>query len=469
MECPDVAAATVAAVPDCMGDKRLVAYLVSAGLEVTVPLDAIRAHAASKLPHYMMPRNFVVLDRLPLTPAGKVDVGALPPLVDANQGCGFEEPQTQVERVLAEIWRETLKRDAISLDGDFFEIGGNSLAAAGLFARIEKRLRAKLPLSSLFKAPTLRQLAALVTSHQEQNLNGSGEWSPLVTIRATGQRPPLFLVHAMDGEAWYCNLLSAHLPADQPVYGFQSAGLKDNRAAAETIEGMAKSYVASMRSVRPHGPYYLGGYSAGGVVAYEMAQQLVHMGEQVGGLILLDSAIVEPIGMLMRSHQYRRAAALAIRVPIWSLIELMRSGWQVFLADKLDGFSRRMNILVYKRKIERGNSPGSLKMKDAFMKALLDYKPKPYAGPVVLFQPARSVSIYLGAARRWSDLIASGFRIVKMGGYHDTMFKGANIEFLGREVYAYMRAENSRDQLVESAFPMPFALDNVSGARQVLD
>ncbi|MGD0737146.1 MAG: amino acid adenylation domain-containing protein [Terracidiphilus sp.] len=469
MESPDVAAATVAAVPDRMGDKRLVAYLVSSNPEVTVPLEAIRAHVASKLPHYMLPRNFVVLDRLPLTPAGKVDVGALPLLEDVNRGRGHEEPQTHVERILAEIWREILNLDAISLDDDFFEVGGNSLAAARLFATIEKRLGAKLPLASLFKTPTLRQLAAMVASHQVQDRDDSGGWSPLITIRATGQRPPLFLVHALDGNVWYCNLLNAHMPADQPVYGFQSAGLKDNRAAAATIEEMAMTYVASMRSVQPRGPYYIGGLSAGGVVAYEMAQQLVRMGEQVGGIILLDSAMGEPVGSLLRRRQHRRAAERATRMAFWNLIDLKRSGLKTFLANKLDGMSRRFQILVLRKKAKSGSSSPSLNMKDAFMKALYDYKPKPYAGRAILFQPAKSVSIYLDAASQWRDLISSGFRIVKMEGDHNTMFKGANVEFLGREIYDYLQGEASTDQRVESACSMPSGLESATAAQQVLD
>jgi amino acid adenylation domain-containing protein len=469
MESPDVAAATVAAVPDRMGDKRLVAYLVPASPEVTVPLDSIRAHAASKLPHYMLPRNFIVLDRLPLTPAGKVDVGELPLLDDANQGRGYEAPETQVECVLAEIWREILNRDTVSLDDDFFEIGGSSLAAAGLFARIQQRLGAKLPLASLFKTPTLRQLATMVVLHQEKFRDDSGTWSPLVTIRAIGQKPPLFLVHALDGNVWYCNLVSALLPADQPVYGFQSAGLKDNRAAAATIEEMAMSYVESLRSERPHGPYYIGGFSAGGVIAYEMAQQLVQMGEQVGGIILLDSVIEEPVGLLIHSHQYRRAAKSAIRVFFVNLIQLKRTGWQTVLEKKLEGIFRRFNIFVHRKKTERGNSSGSPDMKDALVKALHDYQPKPYAGRAVLFQPAQSYSTYLGVANQWSDLIGSGFRIVKMEGGHGSVFKGTNLELLGREICAFMHGDMSRDQPFESACPMPFALETVSAARQVLD
>ncbi len=230
----------------------------------------------------MTPQVFVYLDSLPLTPNGKLDRLALPDPASvktqtANSIDVSEEPRDPIEISIARIWKDLLKLDHVGIHDDYFSLGGNSLLAVRMFARIERELGPRLPNTSLFRATTIAQLARLVASRNDDDLKSK----IVVPIRKTGSRPPFFGVHGQEGGILFWRDVVGYLPPDQPFYGVQAQGVDGVQPPLNRIPAMAELYVREIRKVQPKGPYYLGGYSLGGEIAFEMAQQLTCQGEQV--------------------------------------------------------------------------------------------------------------------------------------------------------------------------------------------
>ena len=188
------------------------------------------------------------------------------------------------ERKLQSIWESLLGTSPIGLNQNYFELGGTSILAVRLFAQIGKEFQRKLPLSVLFEAQTVAQLAKVLQSD-----DSSSDRSPIVAIQPNGSRPPFFCIHGGGGNVLIYRALSQHLGSDQPFFGLQAQGLDGERPCLITIEEMASLYVDEIRRVQPHGPYHLGGYCMGGTVAYEMAQRLRAQGEEVALLALFDT------------------------------------------------------------------------------------------------------------------------------------------------------------------------------------
>jgi amino acid adenylation domain-containing protein len=439
-QCPGVLRATVVAVTSNSGDKTLFCFYVS-GSESQVTSERLRAHLQGSLPSYMVPSHCRSIEAIPLTANGKADRKALAELGArslASQTVAGEELQ-DVEQALSEMFRAVLGIESVPLDADFFAIGGHSLSAARLFAKIEERFGAKLPLATMFRAPSIRKLAALVRDRATAQ-----EWSPLVAIRTEGSRRPLFLVHAIGGNVLSYKRLDAHLPPDQPIYAFQAAGLKDNRADAVTIEEMASTYISALRSVQPEGPYYLGGFSAGGTVAYEMAQQLQRQGEQVATLILFDSSATPSAASFFRAGKWQQAAVRALQITLWNIRYLLRSDPSTFLKQKAHNFHMNLRIGAYqlmrgsRRPVAGGVSPAPLTIEESFINALEQYTPEPYSGRVVLFRTADSDYYNPDASLGWAGLVPTGIDNVGVQGDHDTMFLEPQVETLGRQITAYL-------------------------------
>ena len=284
---PSVKNCVVIAREDTPGHKRLVAYIVPAGDRAVARV--LREFLESRLPEYMIPAAFVVLDSLPLTPNGKIDRKVLPAPTRENSALDreFVAPRNSLEKKLVRIWEGGLKIKPIGVTDNIFELGVDSVIAAQLFARIEKALGRDLPPGPLFKAPTIESLAALLNGTGE---NGNGNrWTSLVEIQPRGSKTPLFCVHGGAGTVLLFHPLASHLAPERPVYAFQAQGLYGRELPHSNFEEMAAHYIKEMRTVRPHGPYLLTGWCSGGIIAFEMAQQLARMGEQVAMLATLNA------------------------------------------------------------------------------------------------------------------------------------------------------------------------------------
>src|SRR5260370_26293793 len=206
------------------------------------------------------------------------------PLADSLMTTQVIETDDATTRQLARIWQDLLGVKSIGRDQNYFDLGGDSPLAVQLFAQIEKVFGVKLPLATLFDAPTIEELARILGREAS-----APRWSPLVAIQPAGSRPPFFCIHGAGGNVLIYRDLSQNLGPDQPFYGLQSPGLDGSRPPLTRIEEMAALYVKEIRTVQPYGPYFLGGYCMGGTIAYEMAQQLRAQGEQVGLLALVDT------------------------------------------------------------------------------------------------------------------------------------------------------------------------------------
>lgn len=265
------------------GDKKLVAYVVSkAGPAPSV--GELRAHLKGSLPDYMMPSAFVALAELPLTYNGKVDLRALPAPAGGRPDLAESPlaPRDDAERGLRLIWEEVLGVSPVGVRDDFFELGGDSLSAAHMLTLVSEQFGRTLSPSALMPAATIEGLAGWLTAPAEERD------SLLVAFQTGGAEPPLFFIHGLGGEVYGYRALASHLGADRPVYALRARGLDDSLPPYETVEEMAAAYVKEMLAVQPHGPYFLGGYSSGGLIAYEVAGQLLAAGHEVAYLAVLD-------------------------------------------------------------------------------------------------------------------------------------------------------------------------------------
>jgi amino acid adenylation domain-containing protein len=275
------AAAVVAHRLDAV-DSTLVAYLV--GDSGGVDAHAIRARLRSVLPVHMIPERFIWLDELPLTPSGKRDDKALremrmPDDVRSRIGTAPRNPH---ERAIAEIMAEFAGATSFDADTNFFDAGGTSIGAMRVVMAIMRNWGVQIPLEVFVTAPTAADLALAVTTG-----GMARAFDPLVVLRSSGSRRPLFLVHPIGGNVLCYLDLVKYLPVDLPVYALQAAGVEPGSTPLRTMSDLAASYIGAIRRVRPEGPYSIGGWSFGGYVAVEMAQQLDD--EELARLILLDT------------------------------------------------------------------------------------------------------------------------------------------------------------------------------------
>jgi amino acid adenylation domain-containing protein len=369
--------AAVVACEDAPGDRRLVAYVVPRG---DAPTTAeLRDHLRRTLPEHMVPATFVTLDALPLTSSGKVDRKALP-LPGSERpdlGVAFVAPRTPVEETLARAWREALRVERVGVHDNFFALGGDSLLS----------IRATLAAASngvplkpkhLFERQTIAELAPLF----EPGAAPPPSTHPcLVPIQRAGSKPPVFFVHPGGGTVGCYVRLARDLDEERPFFGLQALGADDEREPHDTLEKMASAYVEAVRTAQPRGPYRLGGWSLGGMIAYEMARQLEGAGEEVALL-----ALVEP-GLPPPGSPKDAIAALAKRIDALAEEARVRPPEARDLASLRDEMSRLL--------MEFGAPPEFAevgldqlrryaKVFDAQTRAGLSYRPRPYGGRVLL-------------------------------------------------------------------------------------
>lgn len=269
-------------------EKSLVAYVV---LDPAAPPDVkdLRKLLQAKLPDYMVPSAFVVLDALPVNMNQKLDRRALPAPTaeDLARLRTVAPPRTDVERRLVEVWESVLGTTGIGIKDAFFDVGGDSLKALGLMMEIERVFQKTLPMSSLLSYPTVEELAALIEGKgREQN-------APILLKPSNGARPPVFLIHDGDGEVLLYRNLAMRLHPDHAVYGIGPLSRGDFPMLHSRLSDVVDYYTSLIRAEQPHGPYILGGLCIGGFIAFEIARKLVSEGEQVAHVALIDVAHVK--------------------------------------------------------------------------------------------------------------------------------------------------------------------------------
>jgi len=365
------------------GDKYLAAYLV-AHPESRFAVSELRNHLKQQLPEYMVPSAFVTMREFPLTPNGKVDRKALPApqSSDYQQERTYVAPRDRIEKRLVALWEDVLNVRPIGVKDGFFDLGGRSLLAARLFIKIAHKFGRELPLTTLIHAPTVELLANELRP-TAKNFN-----YPTLVPMKTGGRPPFFCVHGGAGSTLFMHRLAEKMDADHPFYGIEPEGLNGKRFQRTTIEQMAAHYLSEIRKIQPTGgPYYIGGYCFGGVVAFEMAQQLRRAGN--------GAALVTLFTAPLRYHRLvpaPRSVPAAAKSASQKLATLMRSPARALYrksARLVTKTRQKLAPTAYKVWFRLGlripPSMRTLYVWRTLLRAEQNYVPKPYAGTLVLF------------------------------------------------------------------------------------
>ncbi len=463
---PSVREGVVVANETGNGDQRLVAYVVShVGHNGSWSSDAAQALSPNsspsgkgegvsdlreflrrKLPEYMVPSSVVILDSLPLTASGKLNRLALP----APAG-HFERakvaPQTRLEKSLAAIWADVLQVEAIGANDNFFELGGHSLLAVRLFAQIEKKLGRHMPLSTLFQAPTVAQLATVIQK------DSTPEFSSLVAIQPSGAKTPFFCVHALGGNVLEYRELAKHLGTDQPFYGFQSAGLNGKDAAHTRVEEMAAHYIKEMRELQPTGPYFIGGRSLGGMVAFEMAQQLRSMKEEIGILALLDTYPSGYARLLREQMTLRGRLRLAVRRTrshLGNIRGLSLSEKASYVVAKSKFAPRKLKSRLWRR-LHRSfqnlgrELPRALQdIQELNSLAVRRYVPTVYEGYVTLFWASQDLRASVDFVEGWRELAAGGLEVHEIPGTHLDLVKEPHVSELASKLQSCLDSSQAK-------------------------
>ena len=445
---PTVSQTVVVARRDATGEFRLIAYIVAAANSEINQKD-LRSLLQSSLPEYMMPSALIELPALPLTPNGKINRHALPdPDYDANMYDNYVAPRSAAEGLLAGIWADILRLQRVGINDNFFELGGHSLLAVRLFAQIEKIFGKRLPLATLFQAPTIKQLALVLKEE-----GWVAPWSSLVVIQPEqegGSKRPLFCVHALGGNVLEFYDLARYLGPDQPFYAFQSFGLDGSQEPLASIEEMAAHYIKEMRQVQSHGPYLMAGRSFGGTVAFEMACQLREQGEEVGLVALLDTY---PVGyfklqstVLSRGQRVRRF----IRRMKCHADNLQK----LEVVDKFKYFLEKAQFAPAKIKhglwqgsahfFERLNRPLPKFLRSIEhlnWKAALEYVPRIYDGRIALFWASVDLTTAYDLLDGWRVLAPGGIDVHEIPGSHIDIIKEPHVRFLAAELSSCLKDE----------------------------
>ncbi|MCP5095289.1 MAG: alpha/beta fold hydrolase, partial [Chloroflexi bacterium] len=397
--------------------------------------QTLRAFLKQRVPDYMIPTAFMWLDSVPLTPNGKVSYGALPqpPVTHSENGTQPTSFVDGVERKLAAIWAELLELPTVGRDDNFFECGGHSLLAIRLFARIEATFGLKLPLTTLFKSPTIAELAAVLQVDEGE----TAVYDTLIPIQTgSNGKPPIFLVHGFGGGVVGYGELARLLGEDQAVFGLQAQGMDGAAAPHESIEAMAAHYVNSIREQQPYGPYLLGGYCYGGVVAYEVARQLRVAGDEIAMLGVFEG--YAPLRPGEEGNWWGSPAHLLNflrNIPYW-FSEYRQLGSTQMLArvrrkarNQMKSFGKRMGTetAVEIRDIldDESEVPAAHRhVMEAQIRARKQYQPPAYDGPVALFRTkARSLFRAHDPQMGWQKLGKEGVDLRMIEGGHNNILE----------------------------------------------
>ncbi|MHC5858902.1 non-ribosomal peptide synthetase [Nostoc sp.] len=436
---PGVQKTVVIAKEDVPGDKRLIAYVVPKEGE-TFGSEQLLNFLQQKLPEHLLPSAFVIVDSLPLNANGQVDRQALAALNLTNSKIGkiFATAENTLQLQLTEIWENVLGIHPIGITDNFFDLGGHSLLAVRLFSEIEKIVGKNLALSILLQAPTIEQLANIVEREKSSNVGisvastsdvkseTSIPWSSLVAIQPNGSRPPFFCVHGLGGEVLRFRELAVHLGSDQPFYGLQPQGLDGKQLPYTRIEDMAAHYIQQIQTIQPCEPYLLGGYSSGGIIAYEMARQLVMQGKRVALLVLFDtygSRNIESVPLQKpTSHHWKNLLATVSNY----VIEQVKGNIER-LKYQIKEILWRIVFhvhLILGRPLPYSNR--KYMVQEASIQALRKYVLQVYSGRATVFRTEDGLVVgqRQGDAKMgWGKLALGGVDIYDISGIHNSIFK----------------------------------------------
>jgi amino acid adenylation domain-containing protein len=387
---------------------RLIAYVVPRGFSPVSTAD-LRAFVRDRIPAALIPNRFESIAALPLTPSGKLDRRSLPSMPAAEEQYHYVAPQTELETRLVRLWEEVLQARPIGIRDDFFALGGHSLSAVQVAAALEKILGRSLSPGLLFEAPTIEMLSSRVSTFSCAEARGA-----IVPLAQGSPGAPLFLVHHVSGDITAYRDLAPYLGAGRPIYGVRAPELDSNENPPDRVEAMASRYVREMRALQPHGPYLIGGHSAGAHIAFEMAQQLRSGGEHVALLAILEADA--------RTRWGRRNVIDLVRFQIDSLRSLPARQRGVYIRHAFLRLAERLGrtaTIPRSRDDETKNAVWT-----AIERAIRQYHPRSYPGAVTLFRATdRRVTGTYSRTLGWRRLAQGGIRVIEVPGTHSTVLR----------------------------------------------
>lgn len=444
---PSLTAAAVVAREDTPGQKVLVAYIVG-NSEGGLNTDELRSYLKERLPEYMVPSVFVPLEALPLTANGKVDWRALPaPQVSLTRaGKEYVAPRNDLQQQLVDIWEELFKLQPIGITDNFFELGGHSLQMIMLVARVEERLGKRVAMAELFDDPTIEHLAGLI-GHGKESLSQS----LLVPLQIEGTDPHFFAPHASGGSVWCYKELVQSLGNEQPFYGVQPRAPENGLPYHTEMEAMASDYVQAIRGYQPNGPYWLTGWSMGGVIAYEMARQLQQQGQQIAMLALIDAAppVAEETeynwGILLSLFAFDLGLNReSVKKPLETSLSQMAQLRQLWAEARRAGVVPSEITLVEFRQLF-----------DTFKihaNTMLRYRPQGFDGSITLFRPEEDFDDLMFGndpkylawkserskrkehLKGWDRLVTGDIEVRIVPGNHFSMLREPNVQVLAEQL-----------------------------------
>jgi len=390
-----------------------------------------------------------ILPGIIVTPDGLADKRLETPVVSATKRTA--QTDLDIEGVLAEWWRELLGVEKIGLDDDFFDLGGHSLIAVRLFSKIKKAFEVDLGLSILFEARTIRQLAALVRqagpSRDREDLGSS---TAVVPIREGGSRLPLFLLSGLGGEVIGFDTLARCLGGDQPVYALQPQGLDGRKPFLTRVEDMAAYYLDKIREVQSKGPYCLAGYSFGGYVVFEIAQQLHAAGETVALLGFLDTIEYQYLERVGHPADFRQRWALR-------LDRLTARRWDYVKETVASNFTKIVYRLFYKLGRPVPQRVSTLQEINRFAMSL--YRPTVYPGHLTIFRSVtRSTAFDNDELLGWGGMASHGIEVQDITGRHLDILKEPNVLILAEKLRVCLDRIQPSPQIDGAAEPSDVVL-----------
>jgi amino acid adenylation domain-containing protein len=405
LEHPGVLSAAVVCDETASG-KRLIAYVVPRSGAIS--MAELRGFVRDRLPPALVPNLFEPIAELPLTPSGKLDRRSLPAVQAAAEREDYIAPRNEFETRLVGVWEEIVQARPIGIRDDFFALGGHSLAAVAVAAAIERLLGRSLSPGLLFEAPTIEMLARRLAAPASNTIG------VLVHLSQGQPGAPLFLVHHVSGDITAYRDLARFLGTGRSVYGLRAPELDSNETPLDRVEAMAARYIREIRAVQTHGPYLIGGHSAGAHIAFEIAQQLCRAGEAVALLAVLEADA--------RTRSGRRSFADTLRYQINAARYLPWKQRGVYLWRRFVRWAATKNAAPG----SQAASPAQQKnaVWAATERAVRQYRPTPYAGQITLFRATdRSVTGTYGRTLGWERLARGGTRVIDVSGSHSTVLR----------------------------------------------
>jgi surfactin family lipopeptide synthetase A len=440
---PDIQQVAVLAQEKQADDKRLVAYLVPNKSAITPTAISLRQFLKEKLPDYMIPSAFVFLESMPLTPNGKIDRRALFQLSVISYQLSektFVAPRDVLEWQLAQIWEKVLDVNPVGVQDNFFELGGHSLLAVRLMAEIQQQFGKNLSISILFQGATIEELAKLI--RQQSDI---ASWNPVVTLQSQGSKRPFFCMPGSGGHVIYFHHLASHFGTERPFYALQARGLDGHSAPLTCVEDIAAYYLDAIRAIQAQGPYLLGGHSFGGLVAFEMAQQLQRQGQEVAMLAILDLPALHPerspIKLDWNDAKWMATIAYIFESLSGKTLGLCEADFQALDAEaQLTLLSARLesaNLLPKETEINEVRRLIQVIQADEI--AFLQYVPSAaYPNRITLFKTSDIYQDELGiledipndSAWGWGRLSTQPVEVLKVPGTHTTILTEPHVQVL---------------------------------------